>query len=155
MVYLQVYGTGSVQIVCSWSIYKIANILQINQFFVDFKFDSLIEVTLLNHYLATHTFHSDKIKKEYYRSIKSRKNNDWFAEINNPDHPLHEKAKVVQVFIGREDFFFCHWYAESEQVILEKLTSLGADEVIVTMASKIEAPKMNKSFISELLSKIK
>ena len=59
----------------------------------------------MNHYLATHTFHSDKIKKEYYRSIKSRKNNDWFAEINNPDHPLHEKAKVVQVFIGREDFF--------------------------------------------------
>ena len=67
----------------------------------------------------------------------------------------HERAKVVQVFIGREDFFFCHWYAESEQVILEKLTSLGADEVIVTMASKIEAPKMNKSFISDLLSKIK
>ena len=112
-------------------------------------------MTLLNHYLATHTFHSDKIKKEYYRSIKSRKNNDWFAEINNPDHPLHEKAKVVQVFIGREDFFFCHWYAESEQVILEKLTSLGADEVIITMANKIEAPKMNKCFISDLLSKIK
>ena len=109
----------------------------------------------MNHYLATHTFHSDKIKKEYYRSIKSRKNNDWFAEINNPDHPLHDKAKVFQVFIGREEFFFCHWYAESEQVILEKLTSLGADEVIITMASKIEAPKMNKSFISDLLSKIK
>ena len=109
-------------------------------------------MTLLNHYLATHTFHSDKIKKEYYRSIKSRKNNDWFAEINNPDHPLHERAKVVQVFIGREDFFFCHWYAESEQVILEKLTSLGADEVIVTMASKIEAPKMNKSFITSFTS---
>jgi len=38
---------------------------------------------------------------------------------------------------------------------LEKLTSLGADEVIVTMASKIEAPKMNKGFVSDLLSQIK
>ena len=81
-------------------------------------------MTLLNHYLATKTFHSDKIKKDYYRSIKSKKNNNWFAEMNNSYHPLHENAKVVQVFIGREDFF-CHWYAESEKVILKKLTSLG------------------------------
>ena len=92
----------------------------------------------MNHYLATHTFHSDKIKKEYYRSIKSRKNNDWFAEINNPDHPLHEKAKVIQVFIGREDFFFCHWYAEDEQSIIDVLEKAGLNDLIVTMPSEMQ-----------------
>mgnify|MGYP001329250922 CR=1 FL=1 len=142
-------------VVCSKDEFRVVSILKTNKYFVNFHYQDFSKVASLNHYLATHTFHSDKIKKEYYRTIKSRKNDDWFAEINNPDHPLHDKAKVIQVFIGREDFFFCHWYAESEQVILEKLTSLGADEVIITMASKIEAPKMNKNFISELIDKIR
>ena len=91
----------------------------------------------MNHYLATHTFHSDKIKKEYYRSIKSRKNNDWFADINNPDHPLHERAKVVQVFIGREDFFFCHWYAESEEAIFENLEKAGFNSLMMTLPNEM------------------
>ena len=112
-------------------------------------------MTLLNHYLATHTFHSDKIKKEYYRSIKSRKNNDWFAEINNPDHPLHEKARVIQIFKGKADFFFCNWYAEREQTIIDKLHSLGAGEFVITMAVKIKYPIADTNEIKQTLTNLK
>ena len=101
------------------------------------------------HYICTHTWNDSESRKLVIKQTKGMTDKMFFEALKS------EKAETLQHWMGKDDFFFCHWYAESEQVILEKLTSLGADEVIVTMASKIEAPKMNKSFISDLLSKIK
>ena len=46
--------------------------------------------------------------------------------MNDPQNPFHEKARVIQIFIGKADFFFCNWYAKSVQTIIDKLDSLGA-----------------------------
>ena len=90
----------------------------------------------LKHFIATHTFHSDKVKKEYLKFVKHRKKNaDWFENV-----PKRENAQLHQLFIGKADFFFCHWYAESEQVIIDKLASIGADDLFITMAVKTKKP---------------
>ena len=75
----------------------------------------------LDYYLATHTFNSDAKKKELLKRIKGRPNDVLVSMMIDPSNPFHERARVVLVFIGKADFFFCHWYAESEQVIIDKL----------------------------------
>ena len=44
----------------------------------------------------------------------------WVNRMNDPQNPFHEKAKVIHIFTGKADFFFCNWYTESEQTIIDK-----------------------------------
>ena len=61
------------------------------------------------------------------------------SEADNNWHPTDreffelftsEKAYVVQHWRGRDDFFFCHWIAESEDDILELLYKIGVSNKI-------------------------
>ena len=40
--------------------------------------------------------------------------------------------------IGKDDFFFCHWYAESEDAIIEALEKVGFNDLIVTMPNEMQ-----------------
>ena len=105
----------------------------------------------LKHFIATHTFNSDKAKKEYMKFIKHRKSNkDWFENI-----PKRDDAELYQLFIGKADFFFCHWHAESENAIIDTLSQSGADEFMITMAIEISTPKMDLEKMRFLIEKIK
>jgi pyruvate formate-lyase activating enzyme-like uncharacterized protein len=48
-----------------------------------------------------------------------------------------EKAQMLSHWMGKEEFFFCHWYAESEQAILEALANIGLDEIVITSANEM------------------
>ena len=108
----------------------------------------------MDYYLATHTFHSDEKRKLYTKRIKGRKNDEWVSMMNDPSNPFHERARVVQVFIGKADFFFCHWYAESEQAIIDKLSFLGADDFCITMATKTKKPVVDQKELKDMLLKV-
>ena len=79
----------------------------------------------------------------------------WVNRMNDPQNPFHEKAKVIQIFTGKADFFFCNWYAESEQTIIDKLDSLGAGEFVITMAVKIKHPIADTNEIKQMLTNLK
>ena len=85
----------------------------------------------MDYYLATHTYHSDEKKKEFLKRIKGRTNDMWVDRMNDPQNSFHERARVVQIFMGKADFFFCNWYAESEQTIINKLDSLGLESLLL------------------------
>ena len=105
----------------------------------------------LKHFIATHTFHSDKVKKEYLKFVKHRKKNaEWFENV-----PKRGNAQLHQLFIGKADFFFCHWYAESESAIIEALSEAGADQYIITMATEVGVPKIDLDKMTVLMGKIK
>ena len=105
----------------------------------------------LKHFIATHTFNSDKAKKEYMKFIKHRKSNkDWFENV-----PKRDDAKLYQLFTGKADFFFCHWQAESENAIIDTLSKSGANEFMITMAFEINTPKMDLERMRFLIEKIK
>ena len=105
----------------------------------------------LKHFIATHTFNSDKAKKEYMKFVKHRKRNvEWFENV-----PKRDDAKLYQLFIGKADFFFCHWFAESENAIIETLSQAGADEFMITMAIEISTPKMDLEKMKSLIETIK
>ena len=50
-----------------------------------------------------------------------------------------EKAETLQHWKGKDDFFFCHWYAEDEETIIEVLENAGLNDVIVTMPSEMQS----------------
>ena len=109
---------------------------------------------VMDYYLATHTYHSDEKKKEFLKRIKGRTNEMWVERMNNPTNSFHERARVVQIFMGKADFFFCNWYAESEQTIIDKLDSLGAGEFVITMAVKIKHPIADTNEIKQMLTNL-
>ena len=113
--------------------------------------ENRVNIMKLKHFIATHTFHSDKVKKEYFKFVKHRKKNaEWFENV-----PKKENAQLHQLFIGKEDFFFCHWYAESENAIIETLSEAGADQYMITMATEVGIPKIDLHKMTMLMRKIK
>ena len=40
--------------------------------------------------------------------------------------------------MGKDDFFFCHWYAEDEQSIIDVLEKAGLNDIIVTMPNEMQ-----------------
>ena len=69
--------------------------------------------------------------------------------------PKRDDAKLYQLFIGKADFFFCHWFAESENAIIETLSQAGADDFMITMAIEISIPKMDLEKMKSLIETIK
>ena len=66
-----------------------------------------------------------------------------------------ETCKCVAAWMGNDDFFFCHWYAESENAIIESLSEAGADQYMITMATEVGIPKIDLDRMTVLMGKIK
>ena len=131
----------------------------------------------LKHFIATHTFHSVKVRKEF-REVNShrKKNSDWFGnesiELRQRFFHLLKDRRLVegdftnkfevsayallyQMFYGRGDFFFCHWFALDEQTIIDRLAANGGDKFFATMATQIDAPRVNVKAINSYLEKLR
>ncbi len=131
----------------------------------------------LKHYIATHTFHSSNGMKEFKNAFKHRKkSSDWF-DTETPDVKKHffnslcnrkivdanswdsfdsyDYAIMYQLFFGKGDFFFCHWYAIDEQSIIDRLTAGGGDKFFITMATLIDPPKIDVERMQSYLQKLK
>ena len=79
-------------------------------------------------YIAIHTFHSDKSKEAFYA---------FNAENPKTDQEMleawtFEKCQLAATWFSDDDFFFCHWLAESDQDIHQALTSMGLDDFVFT-----------------------
>ena len=60
----------------------------------------------MDYQLATHTYHSGEKKKEFLKRIKGRTNEMWVERMNDPQNSFYERPRVVQIFMGKADFFF-------------------------------------------------
>ena len=85
----------------------------------------------MKHFICTHTFHTEETKKAYFEDNKNITSKEWFASVEG------EKVKCIQHWLGDQDFWFCHWIAESENQIHEKLEAIGADKLFLTMAQEM------------------
>ena len=131
----------------------------------------------LKHFIATHTFHSSGKMKEFRGAFKDRKrNSDWFNSetpetkeyffntlrdrqiVNEAERNNFNQSDYIilyQFFLGKGDFFFCHWYAIDEQAIIDRLAAAGADKFFITMATVIDPPKINVEVMQSYLQKLK
>ena len=83
------------------------------------------------HFMCTHTFLSDEAKKTFEDASLDMTDRDMFASVKT------EKAEMLGHWRGDDDFFFCHWYAESEDDILENLETLGFNSLMNTLPNEM------------------
>ena len=73
---------------------------------------------------------------------------DWFSATNNKD-----SVKCISTWIGEHDSWFCHWTAESEDLIHKKLENLKGDKLFYTLAQEMKSfithSEPDKDFITE------
>ena len=80
-------------------------------------------------WMAIHTFLSEEAKAQHLSAKGKVKTEKEWAEYAMS----LEKAKCVQEWCGHEEFFFCHWRAETEDDILQTLDELGMNELMSTV----------------------
>ena len=80
------------------------------------------------HYLCTHTWIGEKERLEALAGTEGLTDIEFFDSLSS------DKAECVQHWMGQDDFFFCHWFAESEEAIFEALDQTGSNDRIVTAA---------------------
>ena len=85
----------------------------------------------MKHFLATHTRMSEESRRGFIEHSKVLTDRQMFEGIKT------DKAEMIAHWMGREEFFFCHWYAESEEAIHDALANLGLDKIVVTMANEM------------------
>ena len=79
------------------------------------------------HFMATHTWTSNEARDKVIEMNSGMTEEEFFSGLKT------EKAETLQHWMGKDDFFFCHWYAESEDTIIEALEKVGFNDLIVTM----------------------
>ena len=79
------------------------------------------------HFMATHTWTSNEARDKVIEMNSGMTEEEFFSGLKT------EKAETLQHWMGKDDFFFCYWYAESEDAIIEALEKVGFNDLIVTM----------------------
>ena len=89
--------------------------------------------------MCIHTFTSKEARREYLTPPEKRDppekrltEKEW-ASFGNAT-----KATCLQEWLGDEEFFFCNWYAESPDAILEQLDILGHTSLVITACYEME-----------------
>ena len=77
----------------------------------------------MKHYMAVHTFFSDDARRAYFATPNSKTEKEWGQMTN-----AVKGAKCRQTWTGTEEFFFCHWEAESEEAIHQAIRYFGVDK---------------------------
>ena len=102
------------------------------------------------HFMCTHTFLGDEAKKMFEDASLDMTDRDMFAAVKT------EKAEMLGHWRGEEDFFFCHWYAESEDDILENLEKVGFNSLMNTLPNEmflyVSADNITDTTARELLA---
>ena len=90
------------------------------------------------HYICTHTWSNPDTIKDVIKQQGEMTDKEFFAGLKT------EKAETLQHWMGNSEFFFCHWFADSEEAIHSAIELSGTHELIVTLASQV--PMVVSSF---------
>jgi hypothetical protein len=77
------------------------------------------------HFMCTHTW----VGLEATSQMTDR---EFFASIKTP------RAETLQHWMGQEDFFYCHWYAEDEDAIFDSLEAAGFNSLMVSLPHEMQ-----------------
>ena len=103
-------------------------------------------MTKKKHFMCTHTWQSDEAKSMAMSvSITDKE----FFSIYTTD-----KAECLQHWMGNSEFFFCHWFAESEDAIHEALELAGDAELILTVAYETPRYISSSAITDETLAEV-
>ena len=62
---------------------------------------------------------------------------------------------MLQIFLEKGGYFFCHWKAIDKKAITDRLSVASLKQLIVTMVTPVNFPKMNLCFVQSMINKFK
>ena len=83
----------------------------------------------MKRFMAIHTFHSEKTKEALWSGIQesTTTQKEWALSWT------FDKCQCLATWSGQDDdFFFCHWIAETEEDIHNALGENGLDQLVFT-----------------------
>ena len=83
------------------------------------------------HFMCTHTFSSEEAWEKSSDPDTVLTDRQFFDKLTG------QRARVLQHWRGSEDFFFCHWEAETESDIHDLLEETGMASSMVSMAQEM------------------
>ncbi len=83
------------------------------------------------HYICTHSWSNENARKQFIDQISNFTDKEYFEFVST------DKAELRETWMGREEFFFCHWFAESESAINEAIDAVGAGELMATLPNEV------------------
>ena len=82
----------------------------------------------MKRFMAIHTYHSEEAKKAMMqRAAENTSSQKEFMAAQ-----VFDKCRTVATWIGSDDFFFCHWLAETDEDIHNALRQNGMDQLVLT-----------------------
>ena len=83
------------------------------------------------HFIATHTCFTEEARRMYIDLTKGLTHAEMLEFCKK------EKAEMLSQWMGADDFFYCHWYAESEDAIHAVLEELEVDKMCATSVNEM------------------
>ena len=84
------------------------------------------------HYFVVHTFVSEEARREYLTPPEKREPPEPRpTELQWAVQAVGEYAQCMQTWVGNDDFFYCHWVAESEEDVYKQLHAFELEEKVV------------------------
>ena len=84
------------------------------------------------HFICTHTWVSPEARVEFNKMTSEITDREFFNTIKTT------RAETLQHWMGKEDFFYCHWLAEDEDAIFEALDAIGGNDYMATLPIETE-----------------
>ena len=84
------------------------------------------------HFFVVHTFVSEEARREYLTPPEKRDPPELRqTELQWAVQAVGEYAQCMQTWVGNDDFFYCHWVAESEEDVYKQLHAFELEEKVV------------------------
>ena len=84
------------------------------------------------HFFVVHTFVSEEARREYLTPPEKREPPEpRTTELQWAVQAVGEYAQCMQTWVGNDDFFYCHWVAESEEDVYKQLHAFELEEKVV------------------------
>ena len=84
------------------------------------------------HFFVIHTFVSQEARQQYLKPPEERNPPEIRpTELQWAVNAIGEYAQCMQTWCGNDDFFYCHWVAESEDDVYRQLNASELEGKIV------------------------
>ena len=83
------------------------------------------------HFFVIHTFVSQEARQQYLKPPEKRNPREIRpTELQWAVSAIGEYAQCMQTWCGNDDFFYCHWVAESEDDVYRQLNIFELEIII-------------------------
>lgn len=85
----------------------------------------------MKHFIAIHTCFSEEARRAFIDNTKDLTHRQMIEGSS------FEDARLMSQWMGKDEFFYCHWVARDEDAIYGALDKIGINDIVTTLAHEM------------------